>query len=181
MQVILIQVEIEEAIRRFVAAQINPREGMRIDVELKATRGDAGYQAFIDILEETDANADVDTKQTSTPSKAAVLLETAAAATPAAAVTPKPTSTGKTAASPVRTTVRKANPPVPAEPPVQEEPAAEEAQQADEVVEEQSIVDMPDADPRAMDQGEDTVGVEDEAPAAPVRSLFGGLTRPTNK
>lgn len=50
MQIQLNQVEIETAIRNYVHEQINVREGMQIDITLKATRGDDGQTAIIDIV-----------------------------------------------------------------------------------------------------------------------------------
>lgn len=54
-QIIIVQSEIEEAIRSHILGTLNVREGMRIDIDLKATRGDTGYQAIIDIVPETTA------------------------------------------------------------------------------------------------------------------------------
>lgn len=160
MQITLIQVEIEEAIRRFVESQINVREGMRIDIELKATRGAEGYQAYIDIVEQ-DAERKIGNGDS-------VELE------PEAPVAPAPTKPAATATktAAVRTTTRRTNPPVPAEPPVQTAPEEPE----------ESIVDQPDAE--AVDPGDDVVGASEDTvaapPAAPTRSLFGGLTKPSN-
>lgn len=50
MQIQLNQVEIETAIRNYVHEQINVREGMQINITLKATRGDDGQTAIIDIV-----------------------------------------------------------------------------------------------------------------------------------
>lgn len=59
MQIIIAQDEIELAIRRYIAEQINVRDGMEIDIDLKATRGEAGMQAFIDIRASNTAKAEV--------------------------------------------------------------------------------------------------------------------------
>lgn len=58
MQIIIAQDEIELAIRRYIAEQINVRDGMEIDIDLKATRGEAGMQAFIDIRAANTAKAE---------------------------------------------------------------------------------------------------------------------------
>jgi len=50
MQIQLNQAEIETAIREYVHQQINVREGMQIDITLKATRGEDGQTAIIDIV-----------------------------------------------------------------------------------------------------------------------------------
>jgi len=52
MQITIIQSEIETAIRNYIMSQITVREGQRIDIDLKATRGPEGYQAVIDIVPE---------------------------------------------------------------------------------------------------------------------------------
>lgn len=49
MQIIIVQAEIEQAIRNHILSQINIREGMEIDIDLRATRGEAGFQATINI------------------------------------------------------------------------------------------------------------------------------------
>lgn len=53
MQIIIVQSEIESAIRDFVKSQINISEGMEITISLKAGRGDDGYSATIDITPQT--------------------------------------------------------------------------------------------------------------------------------
>lgn len=50
MQIIIIQSEIEQAIRNHILAQINIKDGMRIDIDLSATRGAEGFKATIDIV-----------------------------------------------------------------------------------------------------------------------------------
>ena len=49
MKIIITQLEIEEAIRNHILGQISVKEGMVIDIELAATRGDTGFTATIDI------------------------------------------------------------------------------------------------------------------------------------
>ncbi len=50
MQITIVQAEIETAIRNYIQEQIVVREGMKIDIDLRATRGDAGFMATIDIV-----------------------------------------------------------------------------------------------------------------------------------
>lgn len=50
MQITIVQVEIEQAIRNYVLEQLSVKEGMQIDIVLKATRGDEGTTAIIDIV-----------------------------------------------------------------------------------------------------------------------------------
>jgi hypothetical protein len=50
MQVTLIQSEIEQALVNYINDQINVKPGMRITIELRATRGETGMQALVDIV-----------------------------------------------------------------------------------------------------------------------------------
>lgn len=50
MQVILVQAEIEQALRNYVNEMISVKEGMEITVDLKATRGADGATAVVDIV-----------------------------------------------------------------------------------------------------------------------------------
>ena len=50
MQITLVQNEIETALRNYVTSLLNVREGHRIDITLKATRGEDGSTAVIDIV-----------------------------------------------------------------------------------------------------------------------------------
>ncbi len=50
MRIILTQAEIEEAIEKLILDQVEIPEDMRIDIALKATRGDEGYTAEVDIV-----------------------------------------------------------------------------------------------------------------------------------
>lgn len=49
MQIIITQAEIEAAIKNHVLGMIAVNPSQQIDIDLKATRGDAGYQAIITI------------------------------------------------------------------------------------------------------------------------------------
>lgn len=55
MQITLVQTEIETAIRNYIHSQIVVKDGMKIDIILKATRGDEGTTAIIDITPENQA------------------------------------------------------------------------------------------------------------------------------
>ncbi len=50
MQIILTQMEIEQAITEYVHSQINIKDNMQIDIKLAATRGDGGFTANINIV-----------------------------------------------------------------------------------------------------------------------------------
>lgn len=89
MQITLVQTEIEQAIRAYVHSQVSVKEGNEITIELKATRGDAGMQAVIDILPAGTTPVVVAKAVTVTPRAGGLGIKTAvvAAKTPAAATT----------------------------------------------------------------------------------------------
>lgn len=49
MQITLVQSEIEQALKNYINEQVNVKEGMDIVIVLKATRGEEGTTAVIDI------------------------------------------------------------------------------------------------------------------------------------
>lgn len=51
MQIVLIQAEIEKAIRNYVNSIVKVAEGVDIVIDLKSTRGDTGFTANIDLVE----------------------------------------------------------------------------------------------------------------------------------
>ena len=55
MQITLNQVEIEQALRNYVAEMVAVKDGMTIAVTIRATRGEEGTTAVIDILPEVVA------------------------------------------------------------------------------------------------------------------------------
>jgi hypothetical protein len=79
MQITLVQTEIEDAIRNYVNSQLVVREGMRIDIDLSATRGPQGFTAMIDIVSDEVAPTNGVTSQ---PEDPAPQLDKAVAATP---------------------------------------------------------------------------------------------------
>jgi hypothetical protein len=158
MQITLTQAEIEDAIRLYVNTEVQVREGKRIDIDLKATRGDLGYTAVIDIVNE-DAPA-----ANEQPSVVPASPAPAAAATAAAPVRTTSTRRTTTAATPAAT---KAEPAPQPEPEVAQ--AAEPAQEA---------AQEPAGEAEAVSGSADTAPAAEAAPARP--SLFGGLSKPVN-
>lgn len=49
MKIQIVQAEIEEAIRSYIGEQIAIKDGMQIAIDIRSTRGDAGFTAEIDI------------------------------------------------------------------------------------------------------------------------------------
>ena len=62
MKITINQAEIEEAITKHILSQITVKEGMNINIDLRATRGAEGFQADIDINDGTNTNLDVSGK-----------------------------------------------------------------------------------------------------------------------
>jgi hypothetical protein len=52
MQITIIETEIKTAIRNHILGLISVREDMKIDIDLRATRGQEGFTAIVDILPE---------------------------------------------------------------------------------------------------------------------------------
>jgi hypothetical protein len=63
MQITLVQSEIEEALTNYVMSQINIKAGMKVCIDLTATRGADGFKAIIDIV---PANKVITPKQVTT-------------------------------------------------------------------------------------------------------------------
>ena len=66
MQIVLIQAEIEKAIRNYVNSIVKVAEGVDIVIDLKSTRGDTGFTANIDLVE-TDVERAAAPAPTPTP------------------------------------------------------------------------------------------------------------------
>lgn len=70
MQITIVQTEIEEAIRSHILSQINVNPGMRIEIDLLATRGATGFQAVIDILPDVESSGAASAKEVDEPTPA---------------------------------------------------------------------------------------------------------------
>lgn len=77
MQIILVQSEIEQALKDYVNSQVNVKDGQEISIELKATRGTDGATAIIDILPSKQVAAKVATS-VATPRTAVAISTTKA-------------------------------------------------------------------------------------------------------
>jgi hypothetical protein len=152
MQIIIVQSEIETAIRNHINSLLNVKDGNRIEIQLSATRGEDGFKATIDIVSDdapgapaaaaNQAPVAVTRHETAlTASHASVKV-----ASPQPASTPVPESTGGAAAEAGPATSASAEP-------SSTEPAAAVA----------------------------TAEQPAEAAAAPSRSLFAGLKKPVNQ
>lgn len=170
MQIIIVQAEIEAAIRAHIEQQVSIKEGMEITIDLRSTRGDAGFTANIDIV---PASTPAGVKRTEPTGPGTVLTKAAdtAAQLPKATATivketaakeALPESAGSTAGAAAASagTAPTAGEDGGAHPPPEDGAApAAEASQEDET---------------------DPAPAEDKPAATAGRSLFKNLQRPVN-
>ena len=156
MQITLNQVEIEQALRNYVAEMVAVKDGMTIAVTIRATRGEEGTTAVIDILPEVVAEVVPPVVEKAVRQPRA--LRTPAKAAAEVVATPDPVVA---AATPAAEAVAEPQAEAPVDPvlPDEEEEEEEETSPAEAI-----------PDPV----------VEDATPAAKPTSLFAGLKRPNN-
>jgi hypothetical protein len=174
MQIIIVQAEIEAAIRAHIEQQVSIKEGMEITIDLRSTRGDAGFTANIDIVPAAQNKA-----------KAA-----APAPTPAPAFTPK---AGVTIAAPKGSP--ELNQGKQEQPPVSNQAVQEGAQQFTQEqlagstgsdqntgsTEPTNTAEAGDEPQQQADTGDGETGAQPAAEAKPAgRSLFPNLKRISN-
>ena len=174
MKIIIVQAEIEQAIRDYINSQLNVKDGHEIQIDLAATRGENGFTATIDIVAASDAP------------KAPVIEAPAPAPAPTPAPTPAPKKETKAEAAVVASTasVKVAPPPVEKkEEPVsnqgKEEPPVDGMKETSAPTNTSSDTPTPgDAAPSSTEAPQ--AAPSGDAPAAPARSLFAGLKKPVN-
>lgn len=162
MQIIIVQAEIEAAIRAHIEQQVSIKEGMEITIDLRSTRGDAGFTANIDIV----PNGSLTPKATApaaapTPTPAAALM---ASKTTTAALKQPPVDNAHVAEGAEKFP----------------EPTAGAAAEAGTVTNAtaEGPVDAGDAPSQEGEQAQEQPA--EEKPAAAGRSLFKNLGRPVN-
>ena len=173
MRIILVQAEIELALRAYVLNQISVREGQEITIAFKNTRGDDGATAEIDI---STPSANIPAKVPSTP-----LKRTIAPAPVEAPVTASEPEVEEDASDPSDGS------PAPAVEAESDTTASEE----EASVQDASTTSEADTAAETVNQKEEepvtkpasflkpTAQPSDEAPA-PSKSLFANLTKPVN-
>jgi hypothetical protein len=177
MQITIVQSEIEQAIKQFVLGRLNVEgASQKVSVELKATRGETGMQAIIDIeLDNTVRTNRVPTRVvTPTPVKVVTtadlkkMHEEEAAAEAAA----EAESTGEEAPEAVE---------------VEETPAVEETPEVVEEAPEEApepapapVIPVVAPKPQTPRPATQVAGAPAGAPAAPPKRLFSGFSRPNN-
>lgn len=174
MQITLIQSEIEQALTDYIHSQINVKEGQKITIELKATRGAEGTTAVIDIVaEKPAAKAEPVVKPqvlTNTPTKPAAKAEPKPEVKP----DPKPEVVEDNAGAAAADTAAEAN--------AEGQANESQATPADNAGEsgEAGVADAGDAG-----EAQGTADPVVETPAADAtakpKSLFEGLRKPKNE
>jgi putative DNA primase/helicase len=173
MQIIIVQSEIEHAIRNYINSQLNVKDGMRIDIDLSATRGADGFKATIDIVPNEAPSAPKAAQApepTPTPAPASAKTETKAEA----AVT---ASRASVQVDPPKFTPEAEVPIAGEQAAASTAGAAAEAGAAPSASAEPSLTE---AMPYKPAEGSQVAAENAAAPAAPARSLFAGLKKPVN-
>lgn len=182
MQIIIVQAEIETAIRNYVLGQLNVKDGHRIDIDLSATRGADGFKATIDIVpEDAPSAAKAVAEQAQAPAAVAVVKKDVTATKKESPELPKqPTdkAADTKAATPVAETQTQAGQDANAE------TGAASGATADAAAEDAAQDGAQAAQDAAAEQTGATEGAAQEPAeqpaAAPAKSLFAGLKRPVN-
>lgn len=169
MQITITQTEIETAIRNHVLALIAVRENMRVDIDLKATRGTEGFTAVIDITPEDGPKGG----KPEEVSKPEVKAATKAEKTETKAEAPK-------AEVKVEEPVVEVVETEPEAEPVADEPVAEEATATKPLRAVFGKKAEPVKEPEVQAaEGQDNVPF-DADPKPAVKKIFGGLSKPVN-
>lgn len=153
MQIIIVQHEIESAVKAYVLSQLNVKDGHRIDVSFAATRGEDGLKATIDIVSNDQMPDTATLVETTEEEPEAPVVQQAATTRKARLVTP----------------ARKV------------EQAEEVQEQHEEGATATGTAADTKGDPNAdPETGEATEQEEEPAPVTSGRSLFSNLRKPTN-
>ena len=182
MQIVLIQAEIEKAIRNYVNSIVKVAEGVDIVIDLKSTRGDTGFTANIDLVE-TGVERSAAPAPTPAPApKAAVAKantessDELAAAAKAKAAEAEAKKKSDPAATAEQAALKKEQEPAQ----VREATAVTKQATVDEPGE---GITEPPFEPDAKEETQATTTTEpgaSEQPAAPRKPLFGRTNAPLN-
>ncbi len=173
MRIILVQAEIELALRAYVLNQISVREGQEITIAFKNTRGDDGATAEIDISTPSD---NIPPKVPSTPLKRAIASAPVEAPVTASEPEVEEDTSDPSDGSPAPAVEAESDITTSEEEaPVQDASISSEADTATETVNQKE--EEPASKPASFLKP--TAQPSDEAPA-PSKSLFANLTKPVN-
>ena len=173
MRIILVQAEIELALRAYVLNQISVREGQEITIAFKNTRGDDGATAEIDI---STPSANIPAKVPSTPLKRTIAPAPVEAPVTASEPEVEEDTSDPSDGSPAPAVEAESDTMASGEEaPVQNASTTSEADTAAETVNQKE--EEPVSQPASFLKP--TAQPSDEAPA-PSKSLFANLTKPVN-
>lgn len=172
MRIILVQAEIELALRAYVLNQISVREGQEITITFKNTRGDDGATAEIDISTPSDAPLKV---PSTTAKRQAAPTSVAASQTASEPEVEEDTSDPSDGSPAPAVEAESDTTASEEEAPVQDASTTSEADTAAETVNQKE--EEPVTKPASFLKP--TAQPSDEAPA-PSKSLFANLTKPVN-
>ena len=173
MRIILVQAEIELALRAYVLNQISVREGQEITIAFKNTRGDDGATAEIDI---STPSANIPAKVPSTPLKRTIAPAPVEALVTASESEVEEDTSDPSDGSPAPAVEAESDTTASEEEaPVQDASTTSEADTAAETVNQKE--EEPVSKPASFLKP--TAQPSDEAPA-PSKSLFANLTKPVN-
>ena len=173
MRIILVQAEIELALRAYVLNQISVREGQEITIAFKNTRGDDGATAEIDI---STPSANIPAKVPSTPLKRTIAPAPVEAPMTASETDLEEDTSDPSDGSPAPAVEAESDTTASEETvPVQDASTTSEADTAAETVNQKE--EEPVTKPASFLKP--TAQPSDEAPA-PSKSLFANLTKPVN-
>ena len=182
MRIILVQAEIEAALRAYVFSQINVAEGQDITIDFKNTRGEDGATAEINITKAAAPNEQPqETTQTATQRRQpAAATQTAQMTTKPSTASPAPaaTATQPTSSEPEQSAADVSSTTENTETASTEAEVVEEPAVAEEPVKEEAPVE-PVKKPSFLQPA-----VSAETPDVPAasagKSLFANLTKPVN-
>ena len=172
MRIILVQAEIELALRAYVLNQISVREGQEITITFKNTRGDDGATAEIDISTPSDAPLKV---PSTTAKRQAAPTSVAASQTASEPEVEEDTSDPSDGSPAPAVEAESDTTDSEEEAPVQDASTTSETDTAAETVNQKE--EEPVTKPASFLKP--TAQPSDEAPA-PSKSLFANLTKPVN-
>ena len=181
MQIVLIQAEIEKAIRNYVNSIVKVAEGVDIVIDLKSTRGDTGFTANIDLVESgVERTAAPAPTPAPAPKAAAAKAITESSDDLAAAAKAKAAEPGAKKKSEAAIAIEQVALKIEQE--HEESEAAAVAKQAITGEPGEGITEPP-FEPDAKEETQATTTAEPEAseqPAAPRKPLFGRTNAPLN-
>lgn len=175
MKITITQPEIHQAIEAFIRGQISINEGMKVEINLRATRGEDGATAEIDIVPDQPEPAPEPVKATRAPRQPKATTDATSPTTaPNVGKTSKPLEVAEDTAGKANANVARS---------INDAPTADVAEEA-AIIDANAPVDEPEPNSEEALAAEAAATEPEERAqdeAAPARtSLFGGLKKPVN-